>query len=293
MKEDNNRKHKRDLYFLIIWNIFIFLGLSIFLFYSLLNKKVDFSDIREYIFLVLIGFILLISLITIIKKIKLLKVFSNKSDNIIKTSEKEIYTYKFLNMYKKLVYKRMLVIFAPILFSLVIAIFLYIATSKIQNRNEEIVSLIYMGGKITFFITLLPCLVIFLIIYISSSQKIRMLQKVYDFASKKEVNDLDEIESLTELHSPKPKYIFTRKFFINWDGSLNILILEDIEKVEYKKYNYFFIYGTKLLIYLKNGKRKKICYAGPDENEWRKRNFIVKKNSNFEGKVDYNINLPI
>ena len=47
MKEDNNRKHKRDLYFLIIWNIFIFLGLSIFLFYSLLNKKVDFSDIRE------------------------------------------------------------------------------------------------------------------------------------------------------------------------------------------------------------------------------------------------------
>ena len=39
---------------------------------------------------------------------------------------------------KKLVYKRMLVIFAPILFSFVIAIFLYIATSKIQNRNEEI-----------------------------------------------------------------------------------------------------------------------------------------------------------
>ena len=85
MKEDNNRKHKRDLYFLIIWNIFIFLGLSIFLFYSLSNKKVDFSDIREYIFLIIIGFILLISLITIIKKIKLLKVFSNKSDNIIKT----------------------------------------------------------------------------------------------------------------------------------------------------------------------------------------------------------------
>ena len=51
MKENNNnRKHKRDLYFLIIWNILIFLGLSIFLFYSLLNKKVDFSDIREYIF---------------------------------------------------------------------------------------------------------------------------------------------------------------------------------------------------------------------------------------------------
>ena len=200
---------------------------------------------------------MLISLITIIKKIKLLKVFSNKSDNIIKTPEKEIYTYKFLKIYKKLVYRRMLVIFAPILFSFVIAIFLYIATSKIQNRNEEIVSLIYMGGKITFFITLLPCLVIFLIIYISSSQKIRMLQKVYDFASKEEVNHLDETESLTELHSPKPKYIFTRKFFINWDGSLNIFILEDIEKVEYKKYNYFFIYGIKLLIHLKNGKRKK------------------------------------
>ena len=148
---------------------------------------------------------------------------------------------------KKLVYKRMLVIFAPILFSFVIAIFLYIATSKIQNRNEEIVSLIYMGGKITFFITLLPCLVIFFIIYISSSQKIRMLQKVYDFASKEEVNYLDETESLTELHSPKSKYIFTRKFFINWDGSLNIFILEDIEKIEYKKYNYFFIYGIKLL----------------------------------------------
>lgn len=291
MKEDNNRKHKRDLYFLIIWNIFIFLGLSIFLFYSLLNKKVDFSDIKEYIFFIIIGFILLISLITIIKKIKLLKVFSNKSDNIIKTSEKEIYTYKFLKIYKKLVYRRMLVIFAPILFSFVIVIFLYIATSKIQNRNEEIVSLIYMGGKITFFITLLPCLVIFLIIYISSSQKIRMLQKVYDFASKEEINDLDETESLTELHSPK--HIFTRKFFINWDGSLNIFILEDIEKVEYKKYNYFFIYGTKLLIHLKSGKRKNICYAGPDKDEWRKRNFSVKKNSNIEGKVEYHINSPI
>lgn len=249
MKEDNyNRKHKRELYFLIIWNIFIFLGLSIFLFYSLLNKKVDFSNIREYIFLILIGFILLISLITILKKIKLLKVFSNKSDNIIKTSEKEIYTYKFLNMYKKLVYKRMLVIFAPILFSFVIAIFLYIATSKIQNRNEEIVSLIYMGGKITFFITLLPYLVIFFIIYISSSQKIRMLQKVYDFASKEEVNHLDETESLTELHSPKPKYIFTRKFFINWDGSLNIFILEDIEKVEYKNIT-IFLYMEQNFLY--------------------------------------------
>ena len=117
-----------------------------------------------------------------------------------------------------------------------------------------------------------------------------MLQKVYDFASKEEVNDLDETESLTELYSPKPKYTFTRKFFINWDGSLNIFILEDIEKVEYKKYNYFFIYG---IIYLKNGKRKNIYYAGPDENEWRKRNFIVKKNSNIEGKVEYHINLPI
>ena len=95
MKEDNNRKHKRDLYFLIIWNIFIFLGLSIFLFYSLSNKKVDFSDIREYIFLIIIGFILLISLITIIKKIKLLKVFSNKSDNIIKTPKKKYMLINF------------------------------------------------------------------------------------------------------------------------------------------------------------------------------------------------------
>lgn len=232
MKEDNyNRKHKRDLYFLIIWNILIFLGLSIFLFSSLLNKKVDFSDIREYIFLITIIIILLISFATIIKKIKLLKVFSNKSDNIIKTPEKEIYVYKFLNMYKKLVYRRMLVIFAPILFSFMIIIFLYTVTSKMQNRNEEIASLIYMGGKITFFIILLSCLVIFLIIYFSSSRKIRILQNVYDFASKEKVNDLDETESLTELYSPKPKYIFTRKFFINWDGSLNIFILEDIEKV--------------------------------------------------------------
>ena len=294
MKEDNyNRKHKRDLYFLIIWNILIFLGLSIFLFSSLLNKKVDFSDIREYIFLITIIIILLISFATIIKKIKLLKVFSNKSDNIIKTPEKEIYVYKFLNMYKKLVYRRMLVIFAPILFSFMIIIFLYTVTSKMQNRNEEIASLIYMGGKITFFIILLSCLVIFLIIYFSSSRKIRILQNVYDFASKEKVNDLDETESLTELHSPKPKYIFTRKFFINWDGSLNIFILEDIEKVEYKKYNYFFIYGIKLLIHLKNGKRKNICYAGPDENEWRKRNFTVKKNTNIEGKIEYHINLPI
>lgn len=70
MKEDNyNRKHKRDLYFLIIWNILIFLGFSIFLFSSLLNKKVDFSDIREYIFLITIIIILLISFATIIKKL--------------------------------------------------------------------------------------------------------------------------------------------------------------------------------------------------------------------------------
>lgn len=39
MKEDNNRKHKRDLYFLIIWNIFIFLGLSIFYFIAYQIKK--------------------------------------------------------------------------------------------------------------------------------------------------------------------------------------------------------------------------------------------------------------
>lgn len=107
------------------------------------------------------------------------------------------------------------------------------------------------------------------------------------------MNNLDEIESLIELYIFKFKYIFIRKFFINWDGFLNIFILEDIEKVEYKKYNYFFIYGIKFFIYLKNGKRKKICYVGLDENEWRKRNFIVKKNSNIEGKVEYYINLLI
>lgn len=132
MKENNNnRKYKRDLYFLIIWNILIFLGFSIFLFYSLLNKKVDFFDIREYIFLIIIGFILFIFLIIIIKKIKLLKVFFNKFDNIIKIIEKEIYVYKFLNMYKKLVYRRMLVIFVFILFFFVIVIFLYIVILKI------------------------------------------------------------------------------------------------------------------------------------------------------------------
>ena len=55
MKEDNNRKHKRDLYFLIIWNIFIFLGLSIFLFYSLSNKKVDFSNYNRIHFAYLLN----------------------------------------------------------------------------------------------------------------------------------------------------------------------------------------------------------------------------------------------
>lgn len=287
--------NKRELYFLIIWNILIFLGLSTSLIFNLLNKKENFSDIREYAFLIVIGIILLISLITIIKKVKLLKTFSNKSDNLIKTSEKEIYDYKFLNMYKKLVHKRMLVIFAPILFSFVIIIFLYIAiaTSKIQNKDDEITSLLYMEGSRIFFVTLFPCLIIFLIIYISSAHKIRMFQKVYDFVSREELNVLDETESLTEFYSPKPKYVFTRKFFINWDGFLNIFTLEEIEKVEYKKYNYLLIDGTKLVIHLKNGKRKTIRYAGPDENEWKNRNFIVEKKANIQGKVDYNINLPI
>lgn len=286
-------KEKRELYFLIIWNILIFLGLCVFLLFNLLNKKENFSDVREYGFLIIIGVILLISLITIMKKIKILRAFSNKVNDIVKTPEKEIYDYKFLNMYKKLTHRRMLVIFAPFIFSFSIIVLLYIGTANIRNKTEKITSLIYMEGIRTFFLTLLPCLIIFFTIYISTTRKIRMLQKVYDFASREELNDLDETESLTEFYSPKPKYIFTRKFFINWDGFLNIFILEEIEKVEYKKYNYLLIYGTKLVIYLKNGKRKTIRYAGPNENEWRNRNFIVEKNANIKGEVDYNINFPI
>lgn len=284
---------KRELYFLIVWNILIFLGLSIFLIFNLLNKNIDFSDISEYLFLIIIGITLLISLITIIKKIKLLKTFSNKPDNIIKIPEKEIYDYKFLNMYKKIIHRRMLIIFVPIVFSFVIIIFLYTVISKIQDKDGEILSLIYMEGSRTFFVTFFPCLIIFFTIYISNTRKIRMFQKVYDFASREELNDLDETESLTESYSPKPKYVFTRKFFINWDGFLNIFTLEEIEKVKYKKYNYLLIYGTKLVICLKNGKKKTIRYAGPSENEWKKRNFIVEKKPNVQGEVDYNINLPV
>jgi len=110
-----------------------------------------------------------------------------------------------------------------------------------------------------------------------------MLRKIYNHLSTQELEEIDRIKE------KKVAYVFTKEFLINWDSSLNIVPLDEIKKIEYIRYFYFLLYGTRLKITC--NKKYVIWVYGPSEAEWIERGFLPPSKKS-EKKVSFNVHLP-
>lgn len=289
----NMKKHKKEkgskfnLWSLIIWNLLIFILLSIFFFQQIqesMQKNWRFSSFEELLFLVFMGVFLFITALASIRNILKLRLFYTKEGEI--SEEKEIFAYDFFKMYQKLSTKRILAIsIFPILSISILAVITFIAIHSSYFSDEfalefmeNVWSHIYLYLLVSF-----PCFFLFIKSLLAKIHNISMLRKVYDCASREEIFAINNIQEKTVC------YVFTKEYLVNWDGFLNIIPLREIKTIEFKKYFYVLWYGTRLVLREKTGKKHTIWSYGPNGEEWIKRGFFIKENilDKVEQKIVY------
>ncbi len=284
-----NNKSNLSLWALVLWNIFIFAGVT-FIFIKLLIKKIagDFPSIEENIILIALPIFLLVNSKAVIKNIMRLY-FSYKNDQINdEIKENFIENRKeFFNMYRKVSYRRMFTVLIFPMASIIIVIFSIpifsngnVSWEQILNSWQTIFSHIPIW---TLLCLIVPSVLLFIKIYISMERNTNMLFRVYEFATDKEIKTLDSISE------KQVGYVFTRDFLINWDGNLNIIPLKEIKKLQYINYFYLFLYGTRLKII--SDKKYTLWHYGPSESEWIKRG-ILPQNDNLEKQIYMDVNIP-
>lgn len=171
----------------------------------------------------------------------------------------------------------------PLLYLVVLAVLLPIASKGVISWESALELFNHRSMQLAFLpFVLLPSL-ISLRIYFASRHNIYMLMQIYDRLSAEELENIDSIKE------KQMAYVFTKEFLINWDGCLNIVVLEEIKKIEYIGYFYFLIYGTRLSISC--NKKYEIWSYGPSEAEWVERGFLSPKQK-AEKSISFNIQLP-
>lgn len=103
---------------------------------------------------------------------------------------------------------------------------------------------------------LVPCLFLSVRVYIAKERNMERLHQVYRSADEEEVRAVDNIRE------GSPAFVITKEYLVNWDGSLHIIPLKEIETIMYKDYFYLLIYGTKLVVRDRRGKHIPYGLAG-------------------------------
>ncbi len=282
------KNKKLNLLYLIIWNILIF-SVIIFVFTTLLIKKEAGNNlsIEENIFLIMIPIFLIVNIAIVIKKII-------KHYQPYKIIQKDEYSngafierkYKFLKMYQKLSFQRIFaILFFPFIAFLVLMFMLPLISNGVISLEESI-NRIFSFFYIEHFIFLIVLsLFLCMKIYTSQERNVNTLFHIYNNATNQ------EIEALNSIDKKQCKYIFTKDFLINWDGSLNIIPLKEIKKLKYVKYFYLILDGTKLKITCR--KKYTIWSYGPSKNEFIKRGLLPQnEKSDKDVYVHMNVNIP-
>lgn len=287
MKKHKDKKSKFFLWSLVLWNMSIW-GVLFFVFGKLLLRRFieTSSRIEELFFLVLIPVFLIVNIKQILGNVKKLYLsYRESSPDEIVQNEPETDQYAFMNMYQKLSRRRMCM---PLIFPLLcigaLAVFFPILSRGIFSWQSVLMLFNHLPIQFAFLPAVLIPLFISLKIYRSSNRNLDMLQQVYDCSQRQ------EIEAINSIKEKQAAYVFTGDFLINWDGSLNIVPLKEIKKIEYIKYFYLFLYGTRLRI--RCDKKYVIWAYGPSGTEWVARGFIL-PNGQSEKSVSYEINLPV
>lgn len=107
--------------------------------------------------------------------------------------------------------------------------------------------------------------------YIAKEQNVERLYQIYRSA------DEEEIRAVDTIRDGRPAFVFTKEYMVNWDGSLHIIPLKEIETIMYRAYFYLLIYGTKLVVRDRRGKTYTIWTCGPSSWDWAERGFVTVK----------------
>ena len=240
---------------------------------------------EELFFLILIPIFLLINLKPTFVNIKKLyiKYHENLNDETV-SYESEINRYAFMNMYQRLSRRRVcLPLIFPFLSITILAILLPIVSKGVLSWKAVFIMFNHFSMQLAFLLSILVPPIISLKIYFSSRHNLDILRKIYNHLSTQELEQIDRIKE------KQVAYVFTKEFLINWDSSLNIVPLDEIKKIEYIRYFYFLLYGTRLKITY--NKKYVIWVYGPSEAEWIERGFLPP--SKKPGKsISFNVQLP-
>lgn len=105
-------------------------------------------------------------------------------------------------------------------------------------------------------VLLIPCLFFSIRMYIAKERNMKRLYQIYRSA------DEEEIRAVDTIREGRPAFVFTKEYMVNWDGSLHIIPLKEIETIMYRAYFYLLIYGTKLVVRDRRGKHIPYGLAG-------------------------------
>lgn len=193
--------------------------------------------------------------------------------------------YAFMWMYEALSRRR---ICMPLLFPLLSVLALVISFSVLSrgaiSRSFVLEMFTHPSIQLAFFPAVVIPILISFTLYCSNHRNLDMLRRVYDTCRTEEQLAIDAIKK------SDASYVFTSFFLLNWDGGLTIIPLKEIEQIEYVRYFYFFLNGTKLRI--RANKTYVIWAHGPAGSEWVARGFSLPSEQS-EKKVSYEVNLPM
>lgn len=287
MKNHKDKKNRFSLWSLVVWNMLILGALLFVLGKLLLGRFIGApARIEELFFFVLISVFLIVNIKPVFGNVKKLYLSYRESapDEIVQ-SESEMERYAFMNMYQKLSRRRIcLPLMFPLLSIVALAVLLPILGRGIFSWQSVLMLFEHRSIQLAFLPAVLIPLFISLRVYISSNRNLDMLQQVYNCSQRQELEVIDGIKE------KQAAYVFTRDFLVNWDGSLNIVPLKEIKNIEYIKYFYLFIYGTRLRI--RCNKKYVIWHYGPSGVEWIERGFIL-PGGQSEKSVSCEVNLPV
>ena len=284
--DKRNRNNKKSLWCQVVWNILIF-GILLFAFGNLLQRKIvgASAGIEESFFLVLIPIFLIANIKPFFANVRRLYLsYQEISEDETLSHESEANRYAFMGMYQKLSRRRIcLSLLFPFLYISALAALLPIVSKGVLSWNSVLILFTHRSIQLAFLPSVLIPTFISLRIYFSSRHNLDMLRQIYDHLSTQEQENIDCIEE------KQVAYVFTEEFLINWDGCLNIVPLKEIRKIEYIRYFYFVVYGTRLRITC--NKKYVIWTYGPSEAEWIERGFLPPSKSS-EKSISFNIQLP-
>ena len=284
--DEKNLNNRKSMYCLLIWNVFIY-GILIFLFVNLLKRRISgvADSMEESVFLILIPTFLIVNIKPVFTNIK--KLYCSYQENPPDEKpecETKAGRYAFMRMYRRLSIRRIcLVLSLPLLYLVVLAVLLPIASKGVISWESALELFYNRSMQLAFLPFVLVPSLISLRIYFASRYNIYMLMQIYDRLS------VEELENIDSIKEKQMVYVFTKEFLINWDGCLNIVVLEEIKKIEYVGYFYFLIYGTRLSISC--NKKYEIWSYGPSEAEWVERGFLP-PDKKAEKSISFNIQLP-